>query len=312
MMKARIKRWFPCALFTALFLVSSFFMFNFYQALSGFIANGFREPERMLPIVSSYLLPVLCFFFWFYDRLVRPIGRRGCRCYGVIAGAWSLLNLILIFGRVGFYAQNHGLGAYGGFLGIGFPYDALAVNVGIFALSVLLEFSLWRPQIFFAEWRHFLGRRDAFSLRSWEYLLLCLFAIPTLVFLGAFISGLGALGNGGLDGRYLFLLLWVLAVPLGNLLLLACKPHLRFSGSVSRGVVLGCGILGNLLLFALLLILEHGAPGFMIRIGKPLFMIAFSVSLPVEMLVLLGLSGVSVLGYAGAILLLLVKSKRAV
>ena len=55
------------ALTSLLFLLSCFFMYNFYKCLSGFIANGFREPLKMLPLIVSYLLPVICFLFFFYD-----------------------------------------------------------------------------------------------------------------------------------------------------------------------------------------------------------------------------------------------------
>ena len=45
-----------------LLLFSCFYMYDFYKCLSGFIANGFREPQVMLPMILAFLLPVLCFF----------------------------------------------------------------------------------------------------------------------------------------------------------------------------------------------------------------------------------------------------------
>ena len=50
-----------------LFILSSYYMYDFYKSLSGFIANQFREPLVMIPIFLSYFLPVFCFLFYFYD-----------------------------------------------------------------------------------------------------------------------------------------------------------------------------------------------------------------------------------------------------
>ena len=49
-----------------LLLLSCFWMYDFYKCLSGFIANGFREPLVMLPMILAYFLPVFCFL---YDAL---------------------------------------------------------------------------------------------------------------------------------------------------------------------------------------------------------------------------------------------------
>ena len=48
-----------------LLLFSCFCMYDFYKCLSGFIANGFREPLVMLPMILAYFLPVFCFLFFF-------------------------------------------------------------------------------------------------------------------------------------------------------------------------------------------------------------------------------------------------------
>ena len=56
---------------TVLFLLySCFYMYDFYKCLSGFIANGFREPLVMLPMILAFFLPVLCFLFFVYDFYV--------------------------------------------------------------------------------------------------------------------------------------------------------------------------------------------------------------------------------------------------
>ena len=114
-----------------------FFMYDFYKCLSGFIANGFRDSGRMAPLISSYLLPVVAFFLFAWDFYARPFGKIAARVLLLAVGAWSLANLALVLSHIGYYVKNFSLGAYGGLLGVGFPYDALAVSAAMLVLAVL-------------------------------------------------------------------------------------------------------------------------------------------------------------------------------
>ena len=49
----------------------------------------------------------------------------------------------------------------------------------------------------------------------------------------------------------------------------------------------------------------------MVHIGKPLFLIAFSVSLPIEMGVILGITLLGTLAMAVKLLLVLIRNKKA-
>lgn len=304
-----LKKQLPFWILAAAYVLSALLLFNFYLALSGFIANGFRDGGRMAPLISSYLLPVVGFFLFAWDFFVRPFGRGAARVLLVLCGAWSLANLALVLSHIGYYAGNYALGAYGGLLGVGFPYDALVISAAILALSVLGMIGTYRAGFAPVAFLCRLRRGGALPLGGGEYVLLSLFGILTLLFLGSFFSGLGAMRNVLIDPRYLFLLAWVLFVPAGNMFLLALKPHLRLRRRGWQVASLAVGIGGNLLFGALLGILEATAPDFMIRVGKPLFMIAFSVSLPIEMLGLLFIMAVGTAVCAVRLCLLFVPSR---
>ena len=47
-----------------MFICTSLFMYGFYKSLSGFIANGFTDGIRMIAMILSYILPVICFLFF--------------------------------------------------------------------------------------------------------------------------------------------------------------------------------------------------------------------------------------------------------
>ena len=280
------------------FLLASAFMFNFYQCLSGFIANKFEEPLVMLPIVSSYLLPVACFLYRFYAFYVKTPGRVARGVFGVLTALWAAGNLALIFVNFPLYASNHALGVYKGLVGLGyaFPYDGIASAVLILLLrgfSVYLAAA--KPP--FADRAKEWHRRGACSVHPAEYAAISILAVFALVFIGAAMGAHRAIGNLFYDGRFLFLLAWVTVMPLGNLFCLVFKPHRWVKGKGKRAAVLLGGVVFNLLFAVLLGVCEGTSPGFIIHIGKPLFTVAFSVSLPIEMLVLLGIMGISSVAY---------------
>lgn len=78
-----------------LLLFASFYMYDFYKCLSGFIANGFREPLVMLPMITSFFLPVLCFLFYFYDFFVRAINPVVKAVYSVVVAIYAAVDLAL-------------------------------------------------------------------------------------------------------------------------------------------------------------------------------------------------------------------------
>ena len=112
-MKTIDKKHFTVRITTLVFLLfSCFYMYDFYKCLSGFIANGFREPLVMLPIILSFFLPVFSFLVFVYDFYVKALQRSVKICYSAFVIVYAIVDLILIFSNISLYASNNSLGAY--------------------------------------------------------------------------------------------------------------------------------------------------------------------------------------------------------
>ena len=272
-----------------LLLLACFYMYDFYKCLSGFIANGFREPLVMLPMILAFFLPVLCFLFFFYDFYVKPLSLVVKTGYSVFVALYAVAELVLIFANIGLYVSNNALGVYDALPSIivHFPYDMIAVLAALLALQIFhlfFERSGTRAGDFWGN----LKERGTVQVTLLEYILLSVLAIVVFVFVGAGITAsFTAFGNAFYDFRYIFLLLWVGLVPLANLLLLVLKPERTALSRGTKQILLGTGIGANVLFGVLFLVLELTYPDFLVHIGKPLFLIAFSVSLPIEPAIIL-------------------------
>ena len=287
-------------------------MYNFYKSLSGFIANGFQEPLVMLPIITCCALPALCFCVFFYATYVRKVGRVASCIYSALViavGVWNCVGLGINFQL---YATNQALGGYDTMLRLvaGFPVDGWVTTLFLIAVQIVNLICVCKPDHKFAKMKDAYNKQGACSLGLVEYLLLCVLAILTFVFVGAAICGMGAFENALYDGKFIFLWLWVLIVPLMNLLLLVFKPEKRAKTKRVKAAFLGSGIFVNLLFGILLWIFEVVYPDFIVHVGKPLFAIAFSVSLPIEMVGLLAIGGISVAVYAVRICFIFFKKKE--
>lgn len=291
-MKNNVKKALIYTLGAVLLLFSCFYMYDFYKCLSGFIANGFREASVMLPMVLSFFLPVLCFLFFFYDFYVKSVHRVAKIVFSSVVILWASVNLGFIFSNISLYASNNRFGVYDALPSIivHFPYDMIIVHSALILLAVFDIFCAAKsdtpPALFVKSFK----QSNLFKLKIWEYLPLCVLAILVFVFSGAAVTAtFTALSNAFYDFRYAFLLLWVGLIPLINLAYLVAKPEKLIGSKLGSALTLGAGILTNVIFALLLLIFELTYPDFMIHIGKPLFLIAFSVSLPIEMGVILGI-----------------------
>jgi cell division protein FtsL len=294
-----------------LLLLSCFWMYDFYKCLSGFIANGFREPLVMLPMILGYFLPVLCFLFFFYDVFVRAIHPVVKTLYSVFVAAYAAVDLALILNQMELYASNHALGVYDALPGIilRFPFDMLVILPILLAWQICKLTVADRPTTRMGAWLNRLKQRGTLDLRVVEYLILCVLAIVVFVFTGAAVfSTFSAFENALYDVRYVFLLLWVMIIPMANLALLTLRPEKMKLRRPTKMIILGSGIGANLISGLLFLIAELTYPDFLIHIGKPVFLIAFSVSLPIEPGVILGIMAVGTLVLA--IRMVLVAGRR--
>jgi hypothetical protein len=205
---------------------------------------------------------------------------------------WGSINLGFILNNVSLYVSNNRFGVYDALPSIivHFPYDMIIVHSVLIILQVFNIICAIKSDTPPAVFQKSLKQNGFFKLKIWEYLPFSVLAIVVFVFPGAAITAtFTALSNAFYDFRYIFLLLWVGILPLMNLAYLVIKPEKLIKSKLASALTLGAGILTNVIFAALLLILELTYPNFMVHIGKPLFLIAFSVSLPIEMGVILGI-----------------------
>jgi hypothetical protein len=312
-MKTNLKGIIKNTLFGFMLLFSCFYMYDFYKCLSGFIANGFREPLTMLPMILSFLLPVACFFYLFYDFYVKSVHRVAKIVISAFIILYAILCLVFIFMNIGLYASNNRFGVYDALPSIivHFPYDMIIVHFGIIALfvfNIVLEFINGTKCKSFVD---SLKSYGFFKLHIAEYIALCILGIVVFVFSGSGVTAIfTSFSNAFYNYRYIFLLLWVLFIPMMNLLFLVFKPerlNLPFKAKIA---IISSGIGINLLFGALLLIFERTYPDFIVHIGKPLFLIAFSVSLPIEMCVILGIMALGTILMITMLILTIVKNRK--
>jgi predicted tellurium resistance membrane protein TerC len=142
-----------------------------------------------------------------------------------------------------------------------------------------------------------------------EYLLLSPLAIVGFVFTGSGITAtFSAFSNAFYSIKFVYLLVLVTVIPLGNVLFLALKPENLCKTKRGKLVALGSALAVNLVFAALFLVCELAHPDFLVHVGKPLFLIAFSVSMPVEPAVLLAVMAISSVIYIWRIALALRKN----
>ena len=237
-----------------LLLFACFYMYDFYKCLSGFIANGFREPHVMLPMILSFFLPVFCFFVFFYDSYVKELRPITKNVYSVLFALWAAVDLAFIISEFELYASNNALGVY----------DT-------------------RAKAFFDGTKE----RGKIKLALIEYIALCVPGVFALVFTAsALCAAFCAFENAFYDVRFVLLIVFVMIIPLANIIVLALKPERMNIKKGAKLTALGLLIGANIVFGLLFLAAELTYPDFVVHIGKPLFPITFSVSLPVELVII--------------------------
>jgi hypothetical protein len=121
-----------------------------------------------------------------------------------------------------------------------------------------------------------------FKLKLVEYIPLAILGIFVFFTVGDFVSGLISIENMLFDAKYIFLLLWVLTIPTINLLSFVFKVEQKEVLFRNKMIYLSSLILINMVFGLLLLVFEMVDPNFIVQVGKPLFPITFSVSIPIE------------------------------
>lgn len=296
-----------------LFLCASLFMYNFYKCLSGFVANKFEEPLKMFTMIINYIIPVFAFLFFFYEYYIKKINKTVSLIYSITLICGSLFSLYGIIKYFKVFASNNELGVYGSLLGIliKFPFDGIVINILLIAVQIFNLITTFKPNHKYSYLKEQLYNHGYFKINLIEYLFYSILAILTFFTIGDFISGLRLLPNIRYDGKIIFLLLWLLIIPLMNLISYVFKFENRIN-KISHKMTYLLSLIGINILFGLLFYLfESIDPNFIVSIGKPLFPITYSISFPIEIIALLLIQGISVIiGLAKIILINLKKNER--
>lgn len=313
MKKTNLKNIFVHVFSGVFLLFACFYMYDFYKCLSGFIANGFREPLVMLPLILSFFLPVVCFLFFFYDFYIKSVCRVSKIIYSSLVIIYATVNLVFIFKNISLYVSNAGYGVYDSLPSIivHFPYDMIIVHSALVLLQIFNIVCAIKKELPPIKFILNLKQNGFLKAHVIEYLIYSVIAILAFVFTGSGITAIfTSFANAFYDFRFVYLILWVALIPLLNLVFLVVKPE-RFNISKrAKLITLGAGILVNLVFGILFLVFELTYPDFIVHMGKPLFLVAFSISLPIEMGIILGIMAVGTIAMITKMILVLIKKRQ--
>ena len=275
-----------------LLLLAGFYTYNGYKALSSFVANGFRDGLRVLIMVTSYWSVTFIYLYYFYAFFVKKIAKLVNIIVSIIIALISAFNLTFIFINITSYISNSSLGVYDAFLPSFyiFPFDMIFVLSLILVLQILNIVSSFKKINFFEKLKDYLNNQSLVNFKGYEYLIYSLFLVVGFVFVGSFFMSFNAVENILKDPKYLYLMLYVLLVPLTLILSTLKLDETLIKNKKSKIIYLASLIFVNVLFTALLFIFEAIYPDFIIRVGKPFFVITFSVSLPIENIMLIAIS----------------------
>lgn len=285
-----------------LFIYTCLFTQGFYKATTGFVASKFENALFILTMVVAYVTPVIWFLFYFCNYYVKKCNRLFTLIYSPIVTILSVGVLINIFQNIDVYVRNNLMGVYQTIpsLLFGFPFDCIIVHIVLIAVQVINIISVIKPESKIAKVRNELLDEGRLNINVLEYIPYALFAILACLFVGLFTCGLSALENIAYDVKYIYLLLWYL-IPCLTLICVVLKFENKFKKKSSKLAHLLSLVGLNIVFLALFFVFEAIDPNFIVRVGKPLLPITFSVSMRIEIFVMMGTQGL-------ACLILLVKS----
>ena len=201
-----------------------------------------------------------------------------------------------IFSNIGVYAQNNALGVYQALPSIIllFPYDGILVNIILIMVQIFNLSLIIKPKHKFSYLKEQLYALDKFNLRWFELPIIIVVGVWSLFSFGDLICGLNSVANALYDIKYLFLLIWVGLLPLMNLISMVFKFEGKIKSKKNKLLYLASIIVCNALFVGLFFAFEAMYPNFVVGVGKPLFPITYSISLPIEIMILIGVQAFSV------------------
>ena len=267
----------------ALFALGCLFTFNAFRSIVGFLTNKFDYPLQSIAMITPYILPIFCFIFFFFNSFIKPNKKITRYIYTIFVIIMAIFNIIIVSIFFKDFYKNSEAGHYVNFttIGLTFPVDVLAVNVILLLIQAFNLYILIKPNSKYAFIKDAFGNYGFFKFKMVEKVFLTIFAVFTMLFIGDFFNGFYAIDNVSYDGRYIFLMLMTFIIPLINFVYFLIKPSIR-SIAKKTNTIIHSIVIGINVLFALLFAIFVGvSPEFLITVGKPLFPLDFTISIPV-------------------------------
>ena len=268
-----------------LFLITSILMYNSYKSLAGYIANGFKDGIKMLTMVLVYFVPVICFYFYFYDRYIKRMSKLTSLIYSSLIVLITIFNIVMLSIFMDVYIANAiDWNAYQAMIPIpfSFPTDAYVISILLLMKQVFNIIMLISKKLDVDKYKDVFSNYDLFRISPIYFSILVIVSILVMTFFGMGINGLKALENIGYNPKYIFMLLLVIVLPLYDLVIAILLTKKKTIGKAY--IILIISLLINVIFIGLTFVFEAIQNDFMINIGKPLFAITFAISIPIEMI----------------------------
>ena len=257
--------------------------FNALKMGIGLVAQEFDNMIVHFTMFSAYLLPVICFGFFFFNSMVKPMHKVSKIIYVVVISGLAIYNIVGLGLNFATFMNNYNAGYYSNLqiLGISFPIDALVINIFILILQAFNIYLLIKPGAKFAYIKDAFCSYGFFKFKKVEAFIVGALGIFTTLFIGDFFNGLNTLENAKYDGKYVFLLLMIFIIPLMNFIYFLTKPNSRNLSEKSKLIINSSVIGANVLFLVLFITFVYIYPDFVSYIGKNLFPVDYTISIPV-------------------------------
>lgn len=279
-----------------LFSLSSLFFYNAFKVGLSWITNSLQDSFQSWVMILSYLLPSVCFCFYFYSSFVKPNKKITRIIYSSIVSVISIFNIVGIAILFPIFSSNADLGVYESLSTVAFvfPYDGLIFNIIILFIQAYNFSLIIKPGHKFAYIKNAFTSYGFFRYSKHGFIGIAALGVVTMIFLGDFVCAFNAIENTLFDPKFIYLLLWILIIPLMNFIYFLVNPSIRKINEKTKIILYSINIGVNLIFGLLLLILELTSPSFIVGVGKPLFPIDYAISIPVGPIILLIISVTSI------------------
>lgn len=266
-----------------LFAITSLWFYNSLKCTLVFITNVYQEPVKVLSMIISYLTPTICFGFFFYDSYVKPINKIVKIVYVCVVSVFAIFGLTGVLTNLSLHISNSDLGVYDSLpsLGISCPYDIIISNIVIIIFQAYNIMILIKPGHKLASIKQAFVNYGFFRYKKFAFIGVVVTALISMFYIGAFFSGIEAIDNVTYDPKYLFLMALIIVIPLMNFIYFLVNPSIRSIEHKTKVTLYSAAIGVNAVFGILMLIFTLVYPNYIAIIGKPLFPVDYTISIPV-------------------------------